>query len=827
MGLVLPALAPAQQKIRMRIDAVRVGFPSVPEQDEPADSRRPTLFKAGEWTPVHVAFTSGSDGMPKGAVVSVECEDSDGLQNTYHVAVSPLGPLEPHSILAYAKPGNIDGQIRVTLNVPNHDTLVQRNEISSLELDQQLIFSIGHRLSGLRQFFFKQRQARDPNEFGGRDGGEANWDKGFDKSVPEPPPDAGISDGAYRHVRHAFVDADLRELPDRWFGYKPVDVVIFTTGNERFVTDFLNANEANQKQRQQALAEWVRRGGRIVISAGVNQHLVKALLEALDMDRLPIEVGGGLLEFPRLTGIEQWVGVQQSPFATPPTKDDKPGPPVAVARIKVKSDAHAQILAHAGDGSDAPLVVRAAHGLGQVTLIGFDLDTGAFLYWKGQPSFWKRLLPDCGIARTSPINWNGSDPRSLAFGSTYDPAAQSNQLLSQLRHSLEVFPDVANISFGWVALFIFIYILVVGPLDYFFLKKVVKRLELTWITFPTIVLLVSVVAYFTAYHLKGSDLLINKVDLVDIDLTHGDCYGATWFTLFSPRIQNYTIGVEPHAPTWVEPPEGDRKSESVVMSWMGKPDTSFGGSGRSRSPSLFRRPYDYKEDARGLEGVPIQVWSMKSFEASWHRPLAKAKSPITAKMVHSSARIDDVSGSITNDLSVAISDCVLLYGGTALDRFQVIELGELKPGETRQIVGAHQQPIDSALWFGRSLSNRNRLSDSQDGQPGLATATLFRRILYAEKAPSSDRNRAISAANFSLSWLDQSWRLALPGEAVLVGTIASHSGDAETITASPASPTRLWLGKLPEPGAQRDPLVGTLAQETHVRIFIPLRSSEK
>src|SRR5205823_1786103 len=116
-------------------------------------------------------------------------------------------------------------------------------------------------------------------------------------------------------------------------------------------------------------------------------------------------------------------------------------------------------------------------------------------------------------------------------------------LAGDLRNNLEQFENVSNISFGWVALFIFIYILVVGPLDYFFLKKVVKRLELTWITFPTVVLVVSAVAYFTAYALKGNDLRINKLDLVDIvgELdekgAHSEgtrAYGSTWFTLFSP-----------------------------------------------------------------------------------------------------------------------------------------------------------------------------------------------------------------------------------------------------------------------------------------------------
>src|SRR5262249_25055510 len=139
-----------------------------------------------------------------------------------------------------------------------------------------------------------------------------------------------------------------------------------------------------------------------------------------------------------------------------------------------------------------------------------------------------------------------------------------------MQDRLEAFTEVPVISFGWVALFILVYIIVVGPLDYFFLKKVVKRLELTWITFPAVVLIVSALAYVSAYYLKGNDLRINKVDLVDIvaETPEEDAaaphvargaraYGTTWFTVFSPRIQNYTVGVEPSAPTWV--PEVDKK----------------------------------------------------------------------------------------------------------------------------------------------------------------------------------------------------------------------------------------------------------------------------
>src|SRR5208337_4236626 len=115
---------------------------------------------------------------------------------------------------------------------------------------------------------------------------------------------------------------------------------------------------------------------------------------------------------------------------------------------------------------------------------------------------------------------------------------------TDLQRGLETF-DVPVIHFGWVTLFILVYILIVGPLDYFVLKKLFKRLELTWITFPTLVILISVLAYLIAYRAKGDGLRINKIDLVEYDLANAQAYGRSWFSVFSPRIQKYTLGQEP------------------------------------------------------------------------------------------------------------------------------------------------------------------------------------------------------------------------------------------------------------------------------------------
>src|SRR5260370_34934129 len=133
----------------------------------------------------------------------------------------------------------------------------------------------------------------------------------------------------------------------------------------------------------------------------------------------------------------------------------------------------------------------------------------------------------------------------------------------------------------------------------------------------------------------------------------------TWFTIFSPRIQASTLGLEPTAPDWVPAAMSGPANGSVVLSWMARPEMSYGGTGRAQSQGLFRRAYDY--DANGLIGVPIQVWSTKSFAASWQASLDRAK-PLVSADLQCSKEKSSLSGTITSRLPVALEDVVIYTG---------------------------------------------------------------------------------------------------------------------------------------------------------------------
>ena len=223
-----------------------------------------------------------------------------------------------------------------------------------------------------------------------------------------------------------------------------------------------------------------------------------------------------------------------------------------------------------------------------------------------------------------------------------------SDLSSQLRVALEQFPGVKLIPFGWVAFFIFLYILLIGPGDYFFLKKVLKRMELTWITFPTIVVTVSLVAYYAAYLLKGNDLLVNKVDVVDVDQAAGLVRGNTWISLFSPQNRDYTIRTIPvpldrDAPPLgragasgqpVRPPAGHGSRDELVQ----RPrepvrcDGQLGPAVQLRRQWLRLRAHVGSRVARGrpdsdLEHEVHHVALVRSGRSRWSTPTCSRSGP--------------------------------------------------------------------------------------------------------------------------------------------------------------------------------------------------------
>ena len=781
-SLVLLPLGAEAQRPRLKIDGVKMGFLLNPQQGE---------FKSGAWTPVYVSITAPPEGLPE-ATLSIECADSDDVRNSYSVPIRSLEPNESTVVLTYIRPGSSHGEVVAKVRIKEYLPYELKENYVAMPLGQVLYVGIGERLVGLRRSLANEHKAAN----------KANQ-QGDEEDDP-----LGRDTGPRRL---AFVD-DIRQVPTRWFAYEGVDILLLTTGNREFVEKLLN----DQEGRKEAIAEWVRRGGRLVISTGSNLDIFNDERMAPIRAMLPADIAGRV-QLPRVRMLERYAPTQvPSAFENPKPRNnpEAPPPPIDVAKLAPRPSKLAE--ASLKERDDLPLRVSGAHGLGRVTILAFDLDREPFTKWGGQLEFWKKFRRELGREPTEETAMNPNMMWQMQQNNSQDVA-------SKLQNNLEEFEDVQVISFGWVALFILIYILVVGPLDYFFLKKVVKRLELTWVTFPTVVIAISVAAYFLAYYLKGNDQRINKVDLVDFDLQGQEAFGQTWFTIFSPRIQHYTIGVEPAAPDWCPQKNDPSREASVVVTWMGRPEVGFGGTGRAGSQSLFRRTYEYEPGATGLRGVPIQVWTTKSFSASWELPFDANRPPFQADLRYPLRKPDLLTGTIRNDLPVELEEVYLFQnrgeGGKwySLDRLQPHEtrrVDALIRGDGKDTKGWITAPSQApAIAKAPQQPTRRGFSASVE-----ATPLVLKRMLFQEAEQANNRR-----SSSPLRFLDQSWRLRNQEELILVGRVARKEGQAEDVTRDPASATRLWLGGLPNPKEARPTLQGTLSQETYVRVFLPVR----
>src|SRR2546427_8444967 len=79
--------------------------------------------------------------------------------------------------------------------------------------------------------------------------------------------------------------------------------------------------------------------------------------------------------------------------------------------------------------------------------------------------------------------------------------------------------QVRKLPVQWLLLLLVVYLLVIGPVDQFCLKRANKQM-LTWVTFPVYVALFSLLIYYICYKLRAAETEWNELHVVEI-LPHG------------------------------------------------------------------------------------------------------------------------------------------------------------------------------------------------------------------------------------------------------------------------------------------------------------------
>ncbi len=186
------------------------------------------------------------------------------------------------------------------------------------------------------------------------------------------------------------------------------------------------------------------------------------------------------------------------------------------------------------DAGGVPLVLTSREGRGRITTLLFSPEREPFKSWKNLPAFWSRVADVSPLLYTMDIsNQRGGSSIDGVFGAMIDSK------------------QVRKLPVEWLLLLLIVYLVVIGPFDQYWLKRI-RRPMLTWITFPCYVVLFSLLIYFIGYKLRAGESEWNELNIVDV-FNRGEqaeLRGRTYASIYSPVNAKYRVEGQEHFSTF-------------------------------------------------------------------------------------------------------------------------------------------------------------------------------------------------------------------------------------------------------------------------------------
>ena len=357
----------------------------------------------------------------------------------------------------------------------------------------------------------------------------------------------------------------LNLLPWDWAGYDCLDLMI------------LHDPEWNQMNEFQsrAIVAWVNNGGKLLLVLGSHPLPRDHVLAKM----LPFAIGPAKdvpLSRPRISAWELQHPTKRSVtcWTLPAAKGWK---------------------TRALDGG-VRYFSRGLVGFGTVGVLGFT--PTELSGTEPAPNFWCEILkefdPRCGPWSGDGGN-NGNNNPPL-----FIPVETAQSADAVLGH-LQAIPEMRPLSIWWIIGLLSVLALVLGPLDYFVLKKL-DRLPMTWITSTAVIVLFSVGAYYGVEKIRGGLMQVRAVTVTDaVQGQPNSCWSTTLCGIFAPSSDSYKL-VGPKGNQW--------------WSALSPNNNQPNFSSRFEHQEATRNIYCSQQDGGSIpSALPINIWSMQCLRA--------------------------------------------------------------------------------------------------------------------------------------------------------------------------------------------------------------------
>ncbi len=369
------------------------------------------------------------------------------------------------------------------------------------------------------------------------------------------------------------------DLPPLASGWQSLDAVV--------IADYDSA-QLTPAQRI-ALTDWINAGGHLIVMAGQNSARTTTPLA----DLLPI-----ISANTASTAVS--IGEPNALLEA-----DLPISPVELTSAD-------QVVFSAGN---LPLVTQRTVGLGRVSLITADLTLAPMSNWDGLTTWFIRAIPG---AHTPVL--------TIVSERWYTPSSALNAL-----------PDALPPSTLLLCVFMGVYIVVLGPINFVILGRLKKR-TWAWVTIPVLVLIFSLFSYGLGYSRSGLTPTLHRLGVVEGVAESSRAEMTGMIGLYSPRRNSYTVQLANSA------------LPIPMVGYAGDDNTSLSGQRVEQG------------DVTRIEGLNVDVSGLETFAYKAHVDIPV----ITAQLQQTqSAGVVQIEGNITLPAGVSLTRPALLVRGDA------------------------------------------------------------------------------------------------------------------------------------------------------------------
>jgi len=304
-------------------------------------------------------------------------------------------------------------------------------------------------------------------------------------------------------------------------------------------------------------------------------------------------------------------------------------------------------------------MITANHGRGRVTALMFSPEREPFRSWKNLPTFWAKLAEVPGEwYLASDVNQMMRPSSDGIFGSMIETK------------------QVHKLPIEWLLLLLIVYLVVIGPLDQYWLKRI-GRPMLTWITFPCYVVLFSLLIYFIGYKLRAGESEWNEVHLVDV-LENGEraeLRGRTYASVYSPANQRYTL-------------ESVQKYATLRGEFVG----AWGGGQSSEKATVVQNGDSFKAE------IFVPVWTSQLFVSDWwHSTFKPLNVTVIPKDGGWQVTMENRSDHKLTNARLVVSGFVMPLGSFAPKETRTINVSSGQGTSLRDFVSKHGQNFHGAI----------------------------------------------------------------------------------------------------------------------------------